>query len=242
MSQPVSFDRFADRYDELRPVDEHWWELFDALVRVGGLQGRRVLEVGCGTGRLAEALEQRALGRVWAVDASTAMVERAKALGVNARVARADALPFKPGWFDAVVFRMVVHLVDRPRAFAEAARVLGPDGVLLVATEDPERFEDVWFAPFFPSALELERSRFPDDGALRAELAAAGFGDVQVERLTQARSIERDRALEILRTKGFSTFELLPADEYEAGVRLAEAALPAVTAYDYHWLIGAARR
>jgi ubiquinone/menaquinone biosynthesis C-methylase UbiE len=64
------FDRCAARYDELRPVDGNWWELFDALVRLGGLRGRRVLDVGCGTGRLAEALTERASARVWAVDPS----------------------------------------------------------------------------------------------------------------------------------------------------------------------------
>ena len=244
MSQPVSFDRLAGRYDELRPVDEHWWEVFDAIVRLGELRGKRVLEVGCGTGRLSEALEARAHARAWAVDASAAMVERAKALGVNARVARAEALPFKPGWFDAVVFRMAAHVVDRPRAFAEAARVLGPGGVVVVATEDPDGFEGVWFTPFFPSAVVIERERFPDEAALRADLAAAGFdgGAVAVERLTQRHSIERDRALDILRTKAYSTFELLPPAEYDAGLAAAEASLPATTAYDYHWLFATAAR
>src|SRR5437870_9691568 len=117
-----SFDRCAARYDELRPVDERWWESYDAIVRAGDLRGKRVLEVGCGTGRLAQALTERAQARVWAVDVSAEMVVRAKGLDVNARVARAEALPFKQGWFDAAVMRMVAHLVDRPRAFAEIAR------------------------------------------------------------------------------------------------------------------------
>jgi ubiquinone/menaquinone biosynthesis C-methylase UbiE len=128
------FDRCAARYDELRPVDENWWELFETLVELGGLRGERVLEIGCGTGRLAQALEERALARVWAVDTSSEMVERTKSLGVNARVARAETLPFKRGWFDAAVLRMVVHLVDRPRALAEAGRVLSPAGRLVIAT------------------------------------------------------------------------------------------------------------
>ena len=131
-----------------------------------------MLEVGCGTGRLAEALAERELARVWAVDASEAMVERARALGVNARVARAEALPFKQGWYDAVVMRMVIHLLDRRRAFAEAARVLGPEGRLVIATEDPASFDDVWFARYFPSVPELDRARFPSAEALREELAA----------------------------------------------------------------------
>jgi ubiquinone/menaquinone biosynthesis C-methylase UbiE len=238
----VSFDRCAARYEELRPVDERWWETYDAIVAAGELTAKRVLEVGCGTGRLAEALEQRALARVWAVDASGEMVARAKALGVNARVARAEALPFKRGWFDAVVMRMVVHLVDRRGALAEAARVLPPDGVLVIATEDPESFDEVWFAAYFPSVPELERGRFPDAPTLRRELAEAGFRDIEIARLSQGRTITRDRALDVFRSKAYSTFELLPPHEYASGLERAEAELPDELSYRFRWLIVSARR
>jgi ubiquinone/menaquinone biosynthesis C-methylase UbiE len=238
----VSFDRCAARYDELRPVDERWWESYEAIVAAGDLRAKRILEVGCGTGRLSEALEQRALARVWAVDASGEMVARAKSLGVNARVARAEALPFKAGWFDAVVMRMVVHLVDRGRAFAEAARVLRPEGVLVIATEDPASFDEVWFATYFPSVPELERSRFPGEEALWRELAEAGLPNVEVTRLAQARTITRERALDVFRSKAYSTFELLPPAEYDSGIALAEAELPDELSYRFRWLVLSARR
>ena len=46
------------------------------------------------------------------------------------KVAPAEQLPFKDGWFERALMWLVVHLVDRPRAFGEAARVLAPDGRL----------------------------------------------------------------------------------------------------------------
>ena len=49
------FGRLASSYDRLRPTDESWLELLDVLVREGDLVGRRVLDVGCGTGRLSAA-------------------------------------------------------------------------------------------------------------------------------------------------------------------------------------------
>ena len=81
------FDGRAARYEELRPVDENWWEVFDALVRLGELRGARVLEVGCGTGRLSQALEaSRARARLGGRRVGGDGRARAKALGVNARV------------------------------------------------------------------------------------------------------------------------------------------------------------
>ena len=237
-----AFDRCAARYDELRPVDDNWWQLFERLVELGELRGVRVVEVGCGTGRLADALAERAHARVWAVDASPEMVAQAKALGVNARLARAEALPFKRGWFDAAVMRMVLHLVDRPRALGELARVLAAHGRLVIATEDPARFDDVWFTRWFPSVPAIDGARFPGEVTLRNELAAAGFGDVRVERLTQERVQHREQALDVIRSKVYSTFELLPPEEYAEGLARAEAELPERLEYEFHWLIVRAAR
>jgi SAM-dependent methyltransferase len=198
--------------------------------------------VGCGTGRLAEALETRALARVWAVDASEAMVARAKATGVNARVARAEALPFKAGWFDGAVMRMSLHLVDRPRALAQAHRILRPGGRIAIASEDPATFDEVWFTEYFPSVPAIDGARFPSEQALRHELDAAGFGDVTIERLRQYRTAPRERLLEVLRTKAYSTFDLLPADEYAHGLARAEAELPPELTYHFDWLLTGATR
>jgi ubiquinone/menaquinone biosynthesis C-methylase UbiE len=240
--QTPGFDVRASRYEELRPVDDNWWEVYDALVRIGELRGARVLEVGCGTGRLSAALVEREHARVWALDVSGAMVERANANGVHAKVGRAETLPFKEGWFDAVVMRMVIHLIDRPRAFAQAARVLAPGGRLAIATENPASFDDVWFARFFPSVPEIERGRFPSSEALRAELETAGFGSIEIEELRQQRTISRDQALDIIRSKAFSTFDLLDPREYDHGLARAEADLPEQLSYRFDWLLCAARR
>jgi len=236
----AAFDGRAPCYDELRPVDANWWEVYERIVALGGLAGRRVLELGCGTGRLSHALTERAHARVFAVDVSEAMVGRARALGVNARLSRAERLPFKPGWFDAAVMRMVAHLIDRPRAFAETARVLAPGGRLVVASEDPARFETVWFARYFPSVPAIDAARFPAEAVLRDELAAAGFGGLQVETLAQERSLTRARALRIIEERAYSTFDLLSPGEYAEGLARARRELPGELHYRFDWLLACA--
>ena len=239
---PGGFDRCAARYHEQRPADGNWWELFERLVSLGELRGQRVLELGCGTGRLSEALREREHARVFALDASPAMVEKARARGVNVRLGRAEALPFKPGYFDAVLMRMVLHLLDRPRALAQASRVLAPAGRVVIATEDPASFEQVWFARYFPSVPALDGGRFPGAGQLAGELAAAGLPSLRIEELHQQRTISRAKALDIIESKAYSTFELIEPAEYDEGLLRARAELPEELHYRFDWLLAIATR
>lgn len=243
-SQTPDFGRLAATYDELRPLDEGWWELFDALVREGGLAGQRVLEVGCGTGRLAARLAERSC-RVWGVEPSSEMLEHARAhvpRGVGLKLGAAEALPFKDGWFDRVVMRLVVHLIDRPRAFAEARRVLAPGGRLVVATFDRAHFDGYWLNSFFPLVEVIDRARFPTPEALVAELEAAGFAAVRLARLSQRRAATRDEALERIRGRFISTMQLIGEAEYRAGLERAERELPERIEYALEWLIAVAER
>ncbi len=239
------FDALAPRYDELRPADENWWNLFDAIVEAGGLAGARVLDVGCGTGRLAHALVERAGARVWGVDTSAAMLARARARplpGGGWKQAPAERLPFKDGWFDAVVMRQVVHLVDRSRAFAEAARVLRPGGRLVIATFHPDHFDGVWVARVVPRVAELDRARFQSPDELHADLQAAGFADTKEKRLRQEAPVTRDEALERLRGGFISTLHLLDEAELAEAIDRAERSLPKQVDSVLDWLIVTSER
>lgn len=212
-------------------------------MRRGDLAGRVVLEVGTGPGRLAAALHERGC-RVWAVDPSGEMLEQARAnvpAQVGLRQARAEELPFRDAWFERAVMRMTVHLLDRPRAFAELYRVLCAGGNLVIATHDPTTFADGWLAPYFPTLAVVDAERFPSEVQLREQLRAAGF-DPRVERLDQPVELGREAALAKLRGRAFSTFDLIPAEEYEDGLARAERELPELLRYEHHWLLAVARR
>jgi ubiquinone/menaquinone biosynthesis C-methylase UbiE len=237
---PTDFGPLARTYDELRPADELWHEAIELVVRLGDLRGRRVLDVGCGTGRLAALLAERHGCRVWGVDVSPGMLEVARERvprGVGLKLARAEDLPFRDGTFERAAMTLVVHHLDRPLAFAELVRVLEPGGRLVFLTFDPASFEGYYLNRFFPSFLAIDSARFPPAEALDEELRRAGFTEVAVQRHDQQRTIGRAEALTKIRGRHISTFQLISDEEYAAGLAGAERELPERVDYWYRWLI-----
>jgi ubiquinone/menaquinone biosynthesis C-methylase UbiE len=177
---------------------------------------------------------------VWAVDPSPEMLEIARARAPRAvrfKQAGAEQLPFKAGWFERALMTLVVHVLDRPRAFGELRRVLGPGGRLVFATFDPAHLHAYWLNRYFPSILEIDLARFAPADVLLGELRGAGFAEARALRHSRRKRIDRETALERIRGRHISSFDLLPEDEIEAGLARAEDELPDEVEYGLEWLV-----
>jgi ubiquinone/menaquinone biosynthesis C-methylase UbiE len=204
-----------------------------------------VLDVGCGTGKFARLLAERGLARVWGVDPSTEMLAEAHKRvpsSVGLKLGEAERLPFKDAAFDAAVLWTVVHLVERPFAFAELERVLVPGGRLAIVTFAPEHFTSYWQNEFFPSIAEIDLERHPSPDRLAQELQVAGFEAPRFIRLLQQAELSREVALERIRGRSISTFDLLDEDEIRAGTEKAERELPVRVRYELQYLLAFAQR
>jgi hypothetical protein len=87
----------------------------------------------------------------------------------------------------------------------------------------------------------VDLERFPGPGDLERELGAAGF-EPSLERLSQRTSMARDRALDRIRGRHISTFQLIGDDEYRVGLERAERELPQRVDYAQEWLLVTAVR
>lgn len=136
-------DKFNDRVAlHVRfSTNRYGWQrwMFDQLVLP---PAGRVLEVGCGPGRLWLDNHER-IPAGWDItlaDFSPGMLAEARQNLHDLRpfrfeVADAQALPFADAAFDAVIANhMLYHVPDRPRALAELRRVLRPGGHFYAAT------------------------------------------------------------------------------------------------------------
>ena len=128
MAERVSFDRVADVYDETRGLPPRI--LAKAVSALAGeLAGKRVLEIGVGTGRYAVPLQKSGI-EVIGVDIAPKMVARGLEKGLRDVVfADGARLPFRDATFDAVASNHVLHLVpDWRGVLGEAHRVLRDGG------------------------------------------------------------------------------------------------------------------
>jgi ubiquinone/menaquinone biosynthesis C-methylase UbiE len=138
-----SYDRSADGYDErFRALQREKYRLMleaEGPEPGGRLRPGRWLDLGCGTGLLAEWLRERGLGALplVGVDFSRAMLRHARLRGVPALQAELGALPFRDaafrGAFAFTALRIVGADGAEVAALSELARVVAPGG-RLVAT------------------------------------------------------------------------------------------------------------
>jgi ubiquinone/menaquinone biosynthesis C-methylase UbiE len=122
------FDQFYKRYDAWYDRNRNAYLSELKAVRKFLPKRGNGLEIGVGTGRFAAPL-----GIKTGIDPSRKMIEIARTRGIDARLGRGEALPFKNSSFDYVVLIITLCFVKKPRrVLAEAYRVLKKNGTLLL--------------------------------------------------------------------------------------------------------------
>ena len=180
------YEPYVGRWSRLIAKDFlHWLQLPDQL---------DWLDVGCGTGALAQAVLQQANPRkVSGIDPSAGFVEYAKAHTHDPRatfeVADAQSLPVDSAHFDVAISGLVLNFVPKPLLAAqEMARAVRPGGVVAAYVWDyAGKMELMRY--FWDAAVELdpetsklaEAVRFPicQPTALTALFTEAGLHEVE---------------------------------------------------------------
>lgn len=162
-------------YDVLN-LDGWWWSrgrraLVKALVSryADGAHGRKVLEIGCGTGAIMKELESLA-ATVCGLDISPAALRYCRQRGIESVcVADAASLPYQDNRFDLVVgVDVLEHVEDDAGALREIYRVCRPGSLLIVTVP---AFQFLWSRR---DEQHHHRRRYTLS-QFRERVAAAGF-------------------------------------------------------------------
>lgn len=105
----------------------------EKILAFANLENRKVLEIGCGDGRITEGLLVNS-GSLIAIDPDSAAISTAKGRlpDVDFRVGSGESLGFLNDCFDVVLFTLSLHHQNSSKALKEAAKVLNVDGQVLI--------------------------------------------------------------------------------------------------------------
>ena len=225
----VNYTDLARAFDCGRALTEDkldlWLALFRQHLRLD--HSSCVLDVGCGTGRFAIPLALKLECTVVGVDPSAAMLAEGNAKSTHVVTwlqGRAEMLPFAEGAFDACLASQVIHhFRDKGLAFPEICRVLKRGGRVGIRYSSHAQLRAILDYRFFPSALKIDLARVPTFEEVREDLRKAGLV-MMGEYVVQQRLFDSPAEyLDKLRRKYASVLSLIPEDEFQHGLREAEA-------------------
>ena len=229
------YSRQARTYDETRSASPSvLGPLREALA---GSPGRRLADIGGGTGNYARALREDGWDPL-VIDREPAMLARAADKGLETVEADATALPLPDESVDAAMLVSMLHHVDDPRAaVAEAQRILRPGGRLALMVFTREDVAATWLSDYFPSTRAWMVASHPTLAELLAMVPGArrigvGFRDLEDGSLA-ALAAYPERIVDPAWNRQTSFFERLERDhpqELAGGLARIRAELEAGTA------------
>jgi SAM-dependent methyltransferase len=165
-------------------------DVVDRIVEGVSLKGKKVLDIGCGSGGIAlHLVERHDAGHVTGFDVEKPVIEAAKnraaRRGLSGRASFIQAppgrLPFRDGEFDVVFSKdALLHVPDKDAVFADIFRVLKPDGVFAASNwmigHDGEPSADM---KAYVAAEGLSFS-MASPARYRLAMERAGFSDITV--------------------------------------------------------------
>jgi len=193
-----------------------------------------VLDLGSGTGRFTPALADTFGGPVYGVEPSSQMravaVEAARHAHVTYLAGSAEQIPLPDGSCDLILMFLVLqHVQDRNAAAVEIARVLRPDGRLLIRSTFSDRLPDLLWHRYFPQARVIEARLFPSLSEVLELFAAVGLRQVALDQVRERFAPSLAEYAARLRLRAISTFEFMTEEEIEAGQAAIDAAAAAET-------------
>jgi SAM-dependent methyltransferase len=234
------WDRISDIY--LHEIDKRFAPVVESVLARAGLEpGHRVLDLGTGTGAVAERAAPMVApaGQVVGIDVSAAMLALAQQrmvthgiTNVTFREGRAEELPTDDGSFDAVLASLsLMYVIDRAAAAREIARVLRPGGHLVGAVwAGPDQCDIVQFQQIAgsfappPPVPSVGPGTLADPEPFLVQLAAAGI-QARVDTETLGFDFEDfDSAWDVL--AGVTTAQLAPERRQKAKDAILAAMYP----------------
>jgi ubiquinone/menaquinone biosynthesis C-methylase UbiE len=136
-------------------IDDSDFMLQSLLRNLGNLNGKVILDAGCGKGKFVRALSRHGAAHVIGIDPTPSYLQTGQGLKDQARsetthftCGSLTCLPLAPGTVDAIICCEVIeHIPKAEDAFVEMHRVLKPGGLVLIIDKQVHALHTRFFIP-----------------------------------------------------------------------------------------------
>jgi ubiquinone/menaquinone biosynthesis C-methylase UbiE len=200
---PIDFHSHKNRLSyTTRRANLSWKEAIEQIVDV---QGKRIADIGCGGGIYLKALADMGAATVTGIDFSHEMLQGARenCQGYNSIqfiIGNALHTGLPANQYDVILERALIHHLskkDLEACFAEALRLLTPEGTFIVQDRIPEdcllpgsptNIRGYFFSRY-PKLKEKETARRLENNFVLQTLKQVGFQNIQERKLWETRAI-----------------------------------------------------
>ncbi len=171
----AKYDKIGVGYNTTRKADSYLSErlLKNLNPTIGGVY----LDIGCGTGNYTDILQKLGYNFI-GIDPSTQMLDEAKLKNYNIdwRIGNAENTGLKTNSVDGIIASLTIHhWADIEQGFTELARVLKPNGNIVIFTSTPEQMNGYWLNHYFPRMLEDSAKQMPTLDTVEKAMKVAGL-------------------------------------------------------------------
>jgi len=215
----------ANRYDSARSLPSQTKTLWlDALKSsIPEQEIRKILDLGCGTGRFTVALGKAFECSVIGIEPSSAMLGVAMSqseLHVEWKQGQAENIPLENGVVDLVFMSQVFHhLVEPQQALREINRVLTSAGYLAIRNGTREYNKELAWLRFFPEALEIKDKRTPSQQELKESVCDRFFELISQRTIYQLFAASYDEYFEKVSQRGLSALIVINDEAFQSGLQ-----------------------
>lgn len=218
----MDYDKISEVYDTVRHGDPAVIEYMLSRKAVGPTS--EILEIGCGTGNNTILLEAVTKARIYGLDQSQGMLDKAVEKTARVEFILGDAVTLKNlpnDRFDIVYMVDVIHHIeDIGTMFTNIFRILKRNGAVFVFTDTHERIKSERLtSKYFPETIDAELKRYQSTEKIIEALKASDFRSIKLEHICETEEFEAgEKLIKLAEAKGYSMFHLISQEAIERGI------------------------
>ncbi len=216
----VNYNKISKVYDDVREEEVQVIQTILSQVKLN--QNSLILDIGCGTGNYTNIIQRLTCSKVYGLDQSEGMLEKAKEKNrwITYVLASAMDTPFDKEYFDLIYMTDVIHHISNlTQLFFELNRILKLNGKICILTQSHRQIELRPTTYYFPETCDVDKQRYPEIEKIITEANNNNLNFIKEDIIDDGIEMEiNEHYLDLIEKKGYSMLHLISDKCYQNGL------------------------